>query len=94
MKCNQSFPGIKLESPCPYPVTITITPRYAINFCFKLGKNAKEMYRMLQTPFGTSCTNRASVFKWHKRFKKGREFVRDDERCGSSKEVSTLELIG
>ena len=26
--------------------------------------------------------NRASVFEWHKRFKEGREFVRDDERCG------------
>ena len=21
-------------------------------------------------------------FEWHKRFKEGREFVRDDERCG------------
>ena len=27
MKCNQSCPGIELWSPCPYPVTITITPR-------------------------------------------------------------------
>ena len=25
--------------------------------------------------------NRASVFEWHKRFKEGRESVRDDERC-------------
>ena len=38
--------------------------------------------------------NRASVFEWHKRFKEDRESVRDDERCGRSKEVSTLELIG
>ena len=36
--------------------------------------------------------NRASVFEWHKRFKEGRESVRDDERCGRSKEVSTSEL--
>ena len=26
--------------------------------------------------------NRASVFEWHKRFKVGRESVRDDERRG------------
>ena len=26
--------------------------------------------------------NRASVFEWHKRFKEGREFVRDDESVG------------
>ena len=38
--------------------------------------------------------NRASVFEWHKRFKEGRESVRDDERCGRSKEVRTQELIG
>ena len=37
--------------------------------------------------------NRASVFGWHKRFKEGRESVRDNERCGRSKEVSTPELI-
>ena len=38
--------------------------------------------------------NRASVFEWHKRFKEGKESVRDDERCGRSKEVRTLELNG
>ena len=49
---------------------------------------------MLQTAFGASCMNRASVFECHKRFKKGRESVRDDERCRRSKEVNTPELIG
>ena len=38
--------------------------------------------------------NRASVFVWYKRFKEGRESVRDDERCGRSKEANTPELIG
>ena len=38
--------------------------------------------------------NRASVFVRHKRFKEGRESVRNDERCGRSKEVRTPELIG
>ena len=52
------------------------------------------MYGMLQSAFGVSCMNWASVFEWHKRFKKGRESVRDDERCGRSKEVNTPELIG
>ena len=72
----------------------TLEEQYAIKFCFKLGKNATEMYGMLQTAFGESCMNRASVFEWHKRFKEGRESVRDDERCGRSKEVRTPELIG
>ena len=38
--------------------------------------------------------NRVAVFEWHKRFKEGRESVRDDERCGRSKEVNTPQLIG
>ena len=49
---------------------------------------------MLQTAFRPFCMNRASVFEWHKRFKEGRESVRDDERCGRSKGVRTSELIG
>ncbi len=38
----------------------TLEERYAIKFCFKLGKNAAtEMYGKLQTAFGPSCMNRA-----------------------------------
>ena len=72
----------------------TLEERYAIKFCFKLGKNATETYGMLQTAFGASCINRTSVFEWPKRFKEGRESVRDDEKCGRRKEVRTPELIG
>ena len=72
----------------------TLEERYAIKFCFKLGKNATETYEMLQTAFGPYCMNRVSVCEWHKRFKEGRESVRDDGRCGRSKEVNTPELIG
>ena len=73
----------------------TLEERYAIKLCFKLGKNdATETYGMLQTAFGASCMNQTSAFEWHKRFKEGKESVRDDERCGSSREVNKPELIG
>ena len=73
----------------------TLEERYAIKLCFKLEENdATEMYGMLQTAFRSSCINWASVFEWHKRFKEGTESVRDDERCGRSKEVNTPQLIG
>ena len=72
----------------------TLEERYAIKFRFKLGKNATETYEMLQTAFRPSCTNRASVFEWHKRFKEGRVSVRDNERFRRSKKVRTTELIG
>ena len=62
----------------------TLEEQYAIKFCFKLGKNATETHGMLQTAFGASCMNRALVFEQHKRFKEGKESVRDDRRCGRS----------
>ena len=61
----------------------SLEERYAIKFCFKLGKSdATETYRMLQTAFGASCMNRAWVFEWHKRFKEGRESVTDMRGVG------------
>ena len=67
--------------------SVTLEERYAIKFCFKLGKNTTETYGMLLTAFRPSCMIRASVFESYKRFKVDRESVRDDERCGRSKEV-------
>ena len=72
----------------------TLEERYEINFCFILGKNSTDTYGILQTAFRPSCMNRVSVFEWHKRFKEGRESVRNDEKCGRSKEVNTPQLIG
>ena len=72
----------------------TLEGQYEIKFCFKLGKNATEMYGMLQTAFLPSCMNWAWVFEWHERFKEGSKSVRDDERFGRSKEVNTPELTG
>ena len=39
----------------------TLEERYAIKFCFKLGKNTTETYGMLQTAFRPSSMNWASV---------------------------------
>ena len=71
----------------------TLEERYAIKFCFKLGKNAIETYGMLQTAFGAYSMNRASVFEWHKRFKEGRKSVKDDERCRRSKEGQYTRVV-
>ena len=73
--------------------SVTWEERYAIKFCFKLEKNATEIYGMLQTAFRPSCMNLSSVFEWHKRLKKGRESVRDEERFRRSKEINTPEFF-
>ena len=67
----------------------TLEERYAIKLCVKLEKNTTERYGMLQTAYGPFCMGRSSVFEWHKRFKEGRESVRDDERSGRSREIRT-----
>ena len=59
----------------------TLDEGYAKKLCFKLSENATEMYEMLQTAFRPSCMNPASVFEWRKRFKEGRESVKNDEKC-------------
>ena len=66
----------------------TLEEWYAIELCFKLGKIPQkrlECFRLL-----------LDHLAWikHKRYKEGRESVRDDERCGRSKEVNRPELIG
>ena len=75
----------------------TLEERYAIKFCFKLGKNdATETYGILQTAFREFCMNRASVFEWHKRFKEGREpcgMVRDVRRVRKSIHQSWLAKV-
>ena len=40
----------------------TLEERYAIKFCFKLEKPARETNGLLQTALGASCMNRACVF--------------------------------
>ena len=65
----------------------TLEERYAIKFCFKLGKNASETYGMLQTAFRSSYMNRASIFEWHKRFKGGKG--RGQHSSNKVSEIST-----
>ena len=39
----------------------TLEERYAIKFCFKLGKNATETYGMIQIAFGTIILHESSI---------------------------------
>ena len=65
----------------------TLEERYAIKFCFKVGKHATEIYGMLQTALEHLAWIEHQFLSGNKRFK-------DDERCGRSMEVRTPELIG
>ena len=72
----------------------TLEERYAIKFCFKLGKKCYRNVWNASDCCRASCMNRASLLSGIRDSRKGRESVRDDERCGRSKEVNRPELIG
>ena len=63
-----------------------------VGFEFHLFAAIRVSLLLAMKTFRPSCMNQAS--EWHKRFKEGSESVRDDERCGRSKEVNTPQLIG
>ena len=56
--------------------------RIAVKFCVKLGKSATETFAMLNTAYGDIAMKHTACFKWHERFKGGRQSVDDDERPG------------
>lgn len=67
--------------------------RINIKFCVKLGKSASETLQLLREAYGAAAMKKTSVFEWHKRFKKGRDDVKDDERPGRPRTRRTDENV-
>ncbi|XP_012231347.2 protein GVQW3-like [Linepithema humile] len=63
--------------------------RAVIKFNFKLGKTATETYESMKIVYGDDCLSRSKVFEWYKRFKEGRESLKDDARTGRPTTSST-----
>jgi hypothetical protein len=59
--------------------------RINIQFCAKLCKSASETLQMLTEAYVADAMTKLSVFEWHKKFKEGREDVKDDARNGRPK---------
>ena len=72
----------------------TLEEGFAIEFCFKLGTKCHGNVWNASDCFRSILHESSIIFEWHKRLKEGRVSVRDDERCGRSKEVNTPELLG
>jgi histone-lysine N-methyltransferase SETMAR len=53
-----------------------------IKFCVKNGKTGAETLQMLRSAFSDDCLRQAVVYQWVKRFKEGRESLKDDPRPG------------
>jgi len=67
--------------------------RINIKFCAKLGKSASETLQLLKEAYGAAAMKKTMVFEWHKRFKEGRDDVKDDERSGRPRTRRTDENV-
>jgi len=68
-----------------------------VKFCVKLEKSDTETYDLLKKVYGVDCLSRTQVFEWFKRFKEGREEIRDDQHPGrpsTTKTEANIEKVG
>ena len=54
----------------------------AIKFCCKVDFSVTKTVELIQKTYGDAALSRTTIFEWHKRFREGRESVKDDERSG------------
>ena len=53
----------------------TVEQRYAVMFCFKLGKSTSETSELIKKAYRDDALSRTRVFEWHKCLREGRELV-------------------
>jgi hypothetical protein len=54
----------------------------AIKFCCKADKKKKKTVELIQKAYGDAALSLTTIFEWHRRFREGRESVKDDECSG------------
>ena len=64
--------------------------RAIIKFCCELGYSPTKTYEMLQTTTSRKNISRTQIFEWHRRFREGRESVRDNEGKGRKSIVDSV----
>ena len=67
----------------------TLHQRVCIEFCVKNRFDGAQTLEMLEKCLGNDTLTRSNVFRWHERFRSGRESVEDDERSGRSSTAKT-----
>jgi len=72
---------------------LELEQRTNIQFLVKLGKSGNEIREMLMQVNGDNAMKKTAVYKWVKRFSKGRESVTEKERSGRTATSITEENI-
>lgn len=66
--------------------------RTIIKFCVNLGKTPTQTQEMLETAKVRPPVCRSLVFKWHKRFRDGREDIEDDKGRGRKSTLTAASI--
>ena len=61
---------------------VNVETRATVKFCVKLGMTPTQTYGKMTAAYMTYKVSRRLMFKWHKRFRDGRESLEDDFRSG------------
>ena len=77
----------------PAKMTYVKEQRICIKFCFKLGKTASEIHRMLKEAFGDNALGQMQTYEWFKCFKNRRMSVNDEEHSGRPSTRTTTENV-
>ena len=64
-----------------------------IKFCFKLGKMAAEIHKMLPEAFGDNALGQMQTYEWFKCFKNGKTSVGVVEHYGLSSTRTMIENV-
>ena len=56
--------------------------RVVIKFCCKVDFSATKTVELIQKAYGDVALSRTTIFELHKRFREGREWVKEDKRSG------------
>jgi len=63
-------------------MTNRVDQQICIKFCFKLGHSSTETIPMIKKAFEDDSMSEAQIKLWYRRFKDGRESVKNDRRSG------------
>ena len=61
---------------------VNLETRATIKVCVKLGMTLTQTHGKMTAANMNYKVNRRLIFKWHKRFRNGRESLEDDSRSG------------
>ena len=62
--------------------------RSIVKFCVALEKSPTETMKMINSTGKYKKCSPATVYRWHARFKEGRNSIEDDPRCGRQSVVA------